>query len=115
MHLHNFLLLPSFPLLTNTITTASTQSCPPGVHIILTRGTNEVYGASVMEETATAVKDAIPGSDSIEVAYPATDDLVSQDNGYNAAESMITSYTSVCPSTPIVLMGFSQVRVIIGS
>jgi hypothetical protein len=82
--------------------------CATGVHIILARGTNEILYESVMEETAAAVKDAIPGSDSEEVVYPATDDLVSQKIGYDATEGMIADYASSCPNTKIVLMGFSQ-------
>jgi len=82
--------------------------CATGVHIILARGTNEILNESVMEETAAAVKDAIPGSDSEEVVYPATDDLVSQKIGYDEAEGLIAGYSSSCPDTKIVLMGFSQ-------
>ena len=87
----------------------SQGACATGVHIILARGTGEIQNESIMEQTATAVKNAVPGSDSEEVYYPATDDLVSQKIGYDVAEARLANYTQSCPTTKVVLMGFSQV------
>ena len=60
---------------------------------------------------ATAVQNAVPGSDSEAVDYPAslTDYLGSEASGVADMTKLIQAYAAKCPDSKIGLLGYSQV------
>jgi hypothetical protein len=89
-----------------------TSSCVTGVHIIVARASGEQQGEGIIGQVASNVVNQIPGSDSIAVNYPATlyNYQSSESQGVTAMTNLIEQYTSSCPNSKIVLMGYSQVR-----
>jgi hypothetical protein len=88
-----------------------TSSCATGVHIIVARASGEQQGEGIIGQVATDVVNQIPGSDSVAVDYPATLENYesSESQGVTAMANLIEQYTSSCPNSKIVLMGYSQV------
>lgn len=89
-------------------------SCASGVHIIVARASNEPPGEGIIGPVASMVEARIPGSDSEAIVYPALllPYMPSEDTGTTAMLSAISSYVGRCPSTMIVLMGYSQVTLL---
>ncbi|KAB8339100.1 hypothetical protein FH972_022036 [Carpinus fangiana] len=91
-------------------------SCVSGVHIIVARGSNEDPGEGAPGVVATLIKNAIPGSDSVAVDYPASiistsDPLYpkSVSDGITDTINKIHDYVDTCgASSRIVLIGYSQ-------
>ncbi|KAF2496816.1 putative acetylxylan esterase 2 precursor [Lophium mytilinum] len=111
----------SLPLATLAFFIASTsalpfiprQSCATGFHIIVARGSNEAPGEGKPGQVATLIKNAVPGSDSVAVDYPAAiccADLYPESvaDGITDTINKIHSYVAACPDARIVLVGFSQ-------
>ncbi|CZR56455.1 uncharacterized protein PAC_06343 [Phialocephala subalpina] len=100
---HNSL-RPPLPLYLQSTT------CASGVHIIVTRASNEHAGQGIIGSVATSVINQIPGSDSVAVDYPASlynyQSLESQ--GVTAKAHLIENYVQICPQGKIVLIGYSQ-------
>jgi acetylxylan esterase len=91
------------------------QSCVSGLYIISARGSNEDPGEGKVGQVSTLIKNAVPGSTSVAVDYPAaiiTDDSIypaSVTDGINDTIEKITSYVDTCGSSSrIVLLGYSQ-------
>ena len=91
---------------------AANASCATGVYMIVARGSTEAAGEGITGTVATSVQQAVPGSSSVGVDYPATltDYLASEASGVAAMTSMIQSYVASCPDSKIALLGFSQVK-----
>lgn len=90
---------------------ANTTACATGVHMIVARASTEQPGQGIIGSVATQVQQAVPGSDSEAVDYPATltDYLTSEASGVAAMTKLIQDYLTRCPSSKIALMGYSQV------
>lgn len=91
--------------------------CPKrGVHIIAGSGAGapQYNGYGLLLSTVNAIKFAVPGSDNYSVPYTKTpnpaliDGAVAQ--GVDLMTSNIQWFANGCPNTPIVLLGYSQVR-----
>lgn len=104
-------------LLATTLATAAPDNaalnardtCYSGVFLLVSRGSEEVQGQSVLEGIATAVKTAIPNSGGDEVVYPAWLSFWnSAPTGVTNAQQQLSDYYAACPSGKIVLMGYSQ-------
>jgi len=89
---------------------SNATACATGVHIIVARASTEKPGQGIIGAVASQVTDAVPGSDSEAVEYPATltDYLASEASGVAAMQKLIESYATRCPSSKIALMGYSQ-------
>ncbi|KAF2094761.1 cutinase, partial [Rhizodiscina lignyota] len=90
-------------------------TCVSGVYIISARGSNEDPGEGKMAQVSTLIKNAVPGSTSVAVDYPAaiiSDDSIypeSVTDGINDTIDKITAYVGACGSSSrIVLLGYSQ-------
>lgn len=90
---------------------AANTTCASGVHMIVARASTEAPGEGIIGAVATQVQQSVPGSDSEAVDYPATltDYLNSEASGVAAMKQLIQSYVARCPSSKIVLLGYSQV------
>ncbi|KAL2065494.1 hypothetical protein VTL71DRAFT_3164 [Oculimacula yallundae] len=99
----------------NTTSTNST-ACATGVHIIVARASTEKPGEGIIGAVATQVQEAVPGSDSEAVDYPATlqDYLTSEGLGVKGMTKLIESYAARCPESKMALMGYSQGAQVIG-
>jgi len=98
----------SIILLASLVDLIAGQKCAP-VHMIVARGSGEARGEGVTSKLSTAVKGALPGTTSEALDYPAKMPY----NGSMAVGSVnlkkvITNYTAACPSSKIVLAGYSQ-------
>ncbi|KAI6710008.1 hypothetical protein PZA11_001040 [Diplocarpon coronariae] len=95
-----------------TLDERQTGSCVPAgaVHMIVARGSNEAAGQGIIGQVATMVQNALPGSDSVAVNYPATiqNYQSSESQGVAAMKTLITDYVSRCPNSKIALLGYSQ-------
>ena len=91
---------------------AANTTCASGVHMIVARASTEAPGEGIIGAVATRVQQAVPGSDSEAVVYPATltDYLDSEASGVAGMKELIQSYVARCPSSKIALLGYSQVR-----
>ena len=80
--------------------------------MIIARASTEAPGEGAIGAVATMVKNAIPGSDSEAVDYPATltDYQNSEASGVAGMQKSVTEYATRCPNSKIALMGYSQVR-----
>ncbi|OGM44220.1 hypothetical protein ABOM_007725 [Aspergillus bombycis] len=88
------------------------------IHMIVARQSNSWPGEGRMKELADYIKQQLPGSDSESLQYPAYGDIwryrSSVFAGDKAMITAITAYTSHCPDSKIVLLGYSQGAHIIG-
>jgi acetylxylan esterase len=105
----------------------TTHECPEGVHIVGVRGTMEEEGFGELSKLLPALRERLPGSDTYAIDYPGTgisDDpdappkynlteyVASEAEGYSKLMAEISSFTTDCPDTGIVLMGYSQASTI---
>ena len=91
----------------NTLDTRTT--CYSGVYTIVSRGSEETQGQSVLEGIATAIEAAVPNSGSNEVVYPALLSFWnSAPTGATNLQQQLTDYKAACPDGKIVLLGYSQ-------
>jgi hypothetical protein len=94
------------------VTMAPRATCYSGVYVIGARGTDEAAGFGSTASVVTGVLNAIPGSGSVALDYPASAiDPVYPDSvtdGINALIGLVNDYESSCPGGKIVLVGFSQ-------
>ena len=91
-------------------------SCP-STHIIDIRGTKEPQGPSAQKCIINRLVATLPGADACALVYPAEASRLnphiyakSEDTGVDALNGHLVNYTQTCPTTSIVLMGYSQVR-----
>jgi hypothetical protein len=89
----------------------SSAACATGIHMIVARASTEAPGEGIIGAVATMVKNAVPGSDSEAVVYPATltSYTSSEASGVAAMTALIQAYVARCPSSKIALLGYSQV------
>lgn len=82
--------------------------------MIVARGTNETAGPGVTGTLAEGIADRIDGSVIVPLDYPATftdpDYWVSESEGVDELQEVITSYHGACPDGKIAVFGYSQVR-----
>jgi len=90
---------------------AANTKCASGVHMIVARASTEAPGEGIIGAVATQVQQAVLGSDSEAVDYPATltDYLNSEASGVAAMKQLVQSYVARCPNSKIALLGYSQV------
>ncbi len=89
---------------------ADDGSCPD-VEVIFARGTNEPPGVGATGEAFTdALTSRLPGTsvDVYPVDYPASLDFQRASDGIVDAANKVENVASTCPSTDIVLGGYSQ-------
>ncbi|KAH7001431.1 cutinase [Ilyonectria destructans] len=86
------------------------MNCPSGVHVIVSRASQEAPGPGIMGQVASKVLERIPGSDMESLDYPALLDpyVPSQTAGVANLTKLIQQYSEKCPRTKMVLMGYSQ-------
>lgn len=112
--MQSFLLLASALLAAGgaSAQNSSTSACVTGqaVHMIIARASLEPAGTGIIGQVATQVQQQLPGSDLEAVDYPATLDNYPQSEaaGVAAMTTLATSYAARCPSSKLVLMGYSQ-------
>ncbi|KAF2088930.1 carbohydrate esterase family 5 protein, partial [Saccharata proteae CBS 121410] len=87
--------------------------CATGVHIIVARASTEAPGTGIIGAVANNISSQVPGSDIAAVNYPATIQNVqnyasSENQGVIAMTNQVQAYVQMCPSTKIVLLGYSQ-------
>ncbi|KAH6716005.1 cutinase [Leptodontidium sp. MPI-SDFR-AT-0119] len=101
---------------TNGTNGTNTTACATGVHIIVARASTEKPGEGIIGAVATQVQQAVPGSDSEAVDYPATlaNYTTSEGLGVSGMTKLIESYAARCPSSKVALMGYSQGAQVIG-
>ena len=90
-------------------------TCYSGVYVIYARGTYEPQGASLSNVVANAIVAAIPDSAANQVVYPANTSAISAPAGVQNAREQITDYYNACPTSKLVLMGYSQGAAVIGN
>ncbi|KAH8647048.1 cutinase [Tricladium varicosporioides] len=78
--------------------------------MIVARASTEQPGQGIIGAVASQVQQAVPGSDSEAVDYPATlqNYQSSEASGVAAMTKLIQDYTARCPNSKIALMGYSQ-------
>jgi cutinase len=89
---------------------ASADPCPD-VQLVFARGTSEPAGIGrVGQALVDALRPQLGGRtiDAYGVDYPATYDFLAAADGANDATNFISNLVSQCPSTRIVLGGYSQ-------
>ncbi|MCB0939364.1 MAG: cutinase family protein [Mycobacterium sp.] len=90
---------------------AAATSCPD-VQVVFARGTNEPPGVGIVGQAFADALSAQVGGRSVEVSavnYPASDNyLSSAANGSDDARAQIQDIIASCPSTKLVLGGYSQ-------
>lgn len=108
----SLLLLTSLLAATAIAQNSSSLACVNGtaVHMIVARASLESPGPGVIGGVATQVVQQLPGSDIVSVDYPATLDNYqsSEALGVVAMTKLLTDYAARCPSSKIVMMGYSQ-------
>jgi acetylxylan esterase len=100
----------SFVLLTGLASLVVAQKCAP-VHMIVARGSFEAPGEGATAKLSTAVKKVLPGTTSEALDYPAKIPYNDQNSMAVGAANMkkaIAKYTTACPTSKIVLAGYSQ-------
>lgn len=81
------------------------------VEVVFARGTSEPPGVGrVGQALANALQARLPGRtvSTYGVSYPATYDFLAATDGANDATARITTLAQQCPSTRVVLGGYSQ-------
>jgi hypothetical protein len=96
--------------------TAETATCYSGVNIFTARGTGEVpaNGLGIEGVHINAVLAAIPNSNAVVVDYPAAISNSSVAIGVQNGTRQIESYLDACPTSKVVIMGYSQGAVVMG-
>ncbi|MGV0834210.1 cutinase family protein [Mycolicibacterium thermoresistibile] len=92
------------------VPTASAIPCPD-VEVVFARGTSEPPGVGrVGQSLADALQARLPGRTvgTYGVSYPATYDFLTTADGALDATARITTLAQQCPSTRVVLGGYSQ-------
>ncbi|KAJ4345423.1 uncharacterized protein N0V89_011553 [Didymosphaeria variabile] len=86
------------------------------VYIISARGSTQAAGEGSLSTVSTLIKNALPGSVSVGLSYPATlDNYESSENtGVVNLKKAVTAYATSCPSSKIVLLGYSQGGQVVG-
>jgi len=87
------------------------------VHVVVARASTEPQGEGLTGSLSSSVKRAIPGTTSEAVVYTAK--LApygpSEIQGVANAKSQVAAYVKKCPTSKIVLMGYSQGADVVGS
>ncbi|KAE8385736.1 Alpha/Beta hydrolase protein [Aspergillus alliaceus] len=87
------------------------------VHIISVRETSANPGPGMMQNVSNSIAEKILHPDPQAVDYPATWDnppySISEGQGVNETRRMLEEYTSTCPNSDIVLLGYSQVSLLL--
>lgn len=86
--------------------------CASGVQMIVARGTNQQSIKGSMTKLANKIMDQIPGSQAVGLQYPASKTPTyekSEGKGSNHMTQYIEYYSTKCPNTKLVLLGYSQV------
>ena len=97
-------------LVTGPVPTAQAAQCPD-VDVVFARGTGEPPGPGRVGDAFTSALQAqIPARtmNTYAVDYPASYDFLAAADGAVDAERHVRSMTQQCPSTKIVLAGYSQ-------
>jgi acetylxylan esterase len=89
------------------------SECSP-VHILFARGSLEDPGYGAQGGLLPYIERVVQGITAEAVVYPATmaDYPFSQNAGIEAAKRQLSKYVKSCPKSKIVLMGYSQVRIL---
>jgi cutinase len=90
---------------------ASAQPSCPGVHVVFARGTGEPPGIGRVGQAFVDALRAQIGSRTLTtygVNYPASYDFGMAYDGANDATAYVVNFVQTCPSTRIVLGGYSQ-------
>jgi cutinase len=101
---------PAAALLTAPIPSAAAATCPD-VQVVFARGTNEPPGIGRVGQAFTDALGAQIGGRTLStyaVNYPASYDFLTAASGATDANSYIAATAQQCPSTRIVLGGYSQ-------
>jgi acetylxylan esterase len=101
-------------LLTLAASSAAQEACSR-VHILVGRGSGEAAGMGATGRLVNQMKSAITGVTAEAIDYPAKLSPYAQSSsaGTNAAVKQTTAYVKRCPNAKIVLMGYSQVSLIV--
>lgn len=86
--------------------------CATGVQMIVARGTNQKASKGSMTRLANQIMDRVPGSQAVGLQYPASKEPSypdSEGTGTNHMTQYIKYYSTKCPDTKLVLLGYSQV------
>ncbi|MDT5011847.1 MAG: cutinase [Mycobacterium sp.] len=97
-------------LISGAVPSASAAECP-GVDVVFARGTGEPAGVGrVGQAFIDALQGLLPGRTvtGYAVDYPADYDFLNAASGAVAAENHVRNMSAQCPSTRIVLGGYSQ-------
>ncbi|TVY54615.1 Acetylxylan esterase, partial [Lachnellula suecica] len=94
----------------NSTASAANTTCATGVHMIVARASTESPGQGIIGAVATQVQQAVPGSDSEAVDYPATltNYTASEASGVAGMQKLIQDYAARCPNSKMALLGYSQ-------
>lgn len=112
-----FTLLSTYGLLASASPIEERQSCP-GVHVFGARETTVSPGYGSSSTVVNLVLAAYPGSTSEAITYPACGGQSScggiaygdsANQGTTAAANAVNSFNANCPSTQLVVVGYSQV------
>lgn len=93
----------------------SNVNCASGVQIIAARGTSEDAGMGAMASLANDIMDKIPNSRAIGLRYPARERPSysdSEETGVDHMRNYIQYFNQHCPKTKLVLLGYSQVSLL---
>jgi acetylxylan esterase len=86
------------------------QTACTTVHVFIARGSTEPYPGR-QGALADAICQGLPSCGYTDIPYPATFEnyCASVGAGVSSGTTLVTSYASQCPSSNIVLTGYSQV------
>jgi acetylxylan esterase len=106
------------PALSHPSASVPTESCT-NVHFITARASTELPGEGVLHTLRQLLVSKLPSSVSSSyeaLSYPATLEnyIPSSSAGTAAMKKRLVEYTSACPQTQLVLMGYSQGAHVIG-
>ncbi|KAF7547845.1 hypothetical protein G7046_g8878 [Stylonectria norvegica] len=81
-----------------------------GIHIVVARASTEAAGTGMMGTVAEQIHKRIPDSDIQALDYPAQLEpyLPSQTQGVATLTEVVRNYVVQCPTSKIVLLGYSQ-------
>lgn len=108
--MYSLLILPfiSLPMSCLAQAPALASGCP-SVHIIASRATGEPPGEGIIGSLADDIQQMVPGTTSEALNYPATMPYSgSIPIGVTNLKAAIANNTAACPSTKLILMGYSQ-------